>query len=70
MSPVAAYVLMAIFGDHTKYTFFIELAGIWAFSWYWWVKSQEMAETGAERLAASGQIANAPPGEWASRTAP
>ena len=49
-SPVIALVISFFMQDLRKYLFFVEAAGIWAFSLYWWVKSREMAHSEAERM--------------------
>lgn len=58
-SPLIAFALNALFRDITDQnplTFFIEAAGVWVFATYWLVKSRELAETDAERLAVEGKL--------------
>jgi len=55
-SPVIALVFTLILKDFNKYTFFIEAAGIWAFAFYWWVKSNEMSRSGTEDWALRGRF--------------
>jgi len=66
---VAPLVAVAIGTDSR--TFLVEAAGVWIFSAYWLVKSREISETDAERLALEGklQAAPAPPSE-AAQVAP
>lgn len=55
-SPVAALLLTAFTGSTARYTFFAEACGVWAFAAYWWVKSREMAISGAEKRALRGEL--------------
>ena len=55
-SPVTAFVLNSVVGTRTSYVFFIEAAGIWAFSLYWWVKSSELKRSAALVKVLSGQV--------------
>ena len=55
-SPLVALALTLLVNDFKKYVFFIESAGVWAFSFYWWTKSQEMAHSGAEKKALAGEL--------------
>lgn len=64
-SPLIAFALNGVFRDITDQnplTFFIEAVGVWVFATYWFVKSRELAETDAERLAVEGKlkVADAP----------
>jgi hypothetical protein len=43
-----------IFGTHT--VFFVEAVGIWTFAAFWLIKSREIADSGADRAATSGQL--------------
>jgi len=43
--------------------FFIEAFGVWSFATYWLMKSLELKETGAERLALDGKVQAAVPYE-------
>ncbi len=49
LSPVTAVVLSFVFDQPTAFTFYIELAGIFAFASYWLAKSREIAHTNSER---------------------
>ena len=60
-SPLTAFVLNSVIGTRSSYVFFIEAAGIWAFSLYWWVKSSELKRSAATIKALQGQV-KAPPG--------
>ena len=57
--PVVAFLITLIFGQQNNITFFVEAAGIYAFSAYWWVKSIELSKTEAELLAAQGKLLTA-----------
>ena len=56
VSPVAALLLTTFTGTTARYTFFAEAFGVWAFAAYWWVKSREMAISGAEKRALKGEL--------------
>ena len=47
-SPLTAVILQSILGKSGTYIFFIEAAGIWAFSVFWLVKSLEMRHSKIE----------------------
>ena len=54
--PVLAFVL-ALLPALTKYKiFFIEAAGIYAFGFYWAIKTRELAQTDFDKKAAHGKI--------------
>lgn len=55
-SPLIALALTVTVNDYKKYTFFIEAAGVWAFALYWWRKSEELSQTGAEKLAIRAEL--------------
>lgn len=55
-APAIAVVLNALIGGGTRFVFFIEACGIWAFSAYWWLKSYEMSLSRAEKRALEGRI--------------
>jgi hypothetical protein len=42
-------------------TFWIEASGVWVFSAYWFVKSNELSQTNADELAAEGRLKKAVP---------
>lgn len=50
-----AYVVLD-FGAFNKYVFFAEALGVWTFALYWWVKSGELSQTGADKLALQAKI--------------
>ena len=56
-SPLTAFVLNSVIGTRTSYVFFIEAAGIWAFTLYWWVKSRELKRSAATAKVLDGQVA-------------
>lgn len=60
VSPLTAFVLNSVVGTRTSYVFFIEAAGIWAFSLYWGIKSAELKRSAATAKALQGQV-EAPP---------
>lgn len=51
----AAWFLRSPSG-HTSKVFFIEAFGVWAFGFYWLVKSREMKESSADRAANEGVL--------------
>lgn len=58
-SPATAYLLTLFASDGSgtqSYVFFVELVGVWTFAAYWWLKSLEMKQTDAERLAMKGAV--------------
>jgi hypothetical protein len=56
-SPLTAFVATTLLtGNTTRYVFFIETAGIYAFAAYWWLKSRELARTNAELHAVHGTL--------------
>ena len=50
-SPLIAFVLQALLQQSGKHIFFIEAAGVWAFAGYWFIKTTEMRQSGAEEKA-------------------
>jgi hypothetical protein len=59
ISPIAAALLSYLLqpdSEARSTIFFVELAGVLAFSAYWWVKSREIAQSNAERTAAEGKL--------------
>ena len=56
LSPVFALVFAELIGDLRKFVFVFETLGIWAFAYYWWTKSRELEQSGAELLAVQGKI--------------
>ncbi|HLL47623.1 MAG TPA: hypothetical protein VK399_12985 [Longimicrobiaceae bacterium] len=53
-APVAAFIITLVSGDRTRYIFWVEAFGIWAFSAYWFVKSREMSLSRAEEVVLAG----------------
>ena len=51
LSPLIAFVLQALLQQSGKHIFFIEAAGVWAFAGYWFIKTAEMRQSGAEEQA-------------------
>lgn len=49
-SPITAFIFDSL-SHGTSYVFWLEAAGIWSFSLYWFFKSIELAGTDAERKA-------------------
>jgi hypothetical protein len=49
ISPVVAIILHNVFQKFDALTYFVELAGIWAFSAFWFAKSWEMRHSRAEK---------------------
>jgi hypothetical protein len=55
-SPLGALALTLVTNNHSRFTFVAEALGVWSFAAYWWVKSREMATSGAERGALTARI--------------
>jgi hypothetical protein len=55
-SPVVAAVLSEFLGLRSSYIFVAEAIGVYAFAGYWLVKTVEIRETGADKIAASGKL--------------
>jgi hypothetical protein len=55
-TPLIAVMFALWLGDLKKFTFVVEVVGIWAFAYYWLTKSRELAQTDAELLALQGQF--------------
>jgi ATP/ADP translocase len=56
-SPLTAFLAATLTGSTSRYVFFIETAGIYAFAAYWYFKSRELARTNAELHAVHGDLA-------------
>ena len=57
--PLLAVVLSYVFAPGSKVkalTFLVESFAVWAFAWYWLVKTKEMRETSAERRALDAKL--------------
>jgi hypothetical protein len=61
-SPLTAVLLALVFMQLKSYVFFAELAGIWAFAFYWLAKSHELSITNADHLALRGLYRPREPG--------
>jgi hypothetical protein len=61
LTPLLALALSQLIGELRKFVFVFETFGIWAFAYYWWTKSRELALSGAEFLAVQGKIEISPP---------
>ena len=62
-SPFVAIVLAYLFNPDSgarSLKLFFEVLSVWMFAAYWLVKSSEISETGAERLALEGRIEASP----------
>lgn len=55
-SPLIALLITFLMQDFKKYTFFIEAAGVWAFAFYWWKKSEELSRSSAEKRALAAEF--------------
>lgn len=55
-TPLLAFALSTLMGHLEKYVFAFETVGVWAFAYYWWTKSRELARSGAELLAVQGKM--------------
>lgn len=51
LTPLTAFAMTSVFGGLEKYVFFVEAAGLWAFAYYWWIKSDELSRSYAELAA-------------------
>ena len=63
VSPLTAVVLAYTLEPQSRggsIKFFVEAVAVWMFAAYWLVKSRELAQTGAERLALAGRVEAAP----------
>lgn len=63
VSPLIAVVLAFVVDPHStgrSLKLFVEVFGVWAFAAYWLVKSREISETGAVKLALEGKIEASP----------
>jgi hypothetical protein len=67
-SPLTAFVFNSLIGTQSTYIFFIEAAGIWAFSLYWFTKSSELKKSAATALALHARIETQPSRSTASPT--
>lgn len=54
-APLSAALLHVVFRKYDAYTYFIELTGIWAFAFYWAVKTHEMRHSQAEEKVLMGR---------------
>jgi glucan phosphoethanolaminetransferase (alkaline phosphatase superfamily) len=54
--PVAAFVFLSLLEWNKSVIFFVEAAGVYAFSSYWVVKSREISQTNADHKAARGEL--------------
>jgi hypothetical protein len=54
-------VFSELIGDLRKFVFVFGTIGIWAFAYYGWTKSRELALSGTEFLAVQGKIEISPP---------
>jgi hypothetical protein len=55
-SPILALALSTLSGHLRQYVSVFETVGVWAFAYYWWTKSRELAGSGAELLAVQGKL--------------
>lgn len=65
-APATAYLVTLLAADRggdNPYVFFVEFVGVWIFAGYWLLKSREIAQTDAERLAAAGEVRADPSGK-------
>lgn len=57
--PLAAVVLSYVIEPRSPFRaviFFVETAGVWAFAWYWRIKTREMRESRAEKQALDAEL--------------
>lgn len=55
-SPLIASILTFTLGFRSSYLFVAEACGVYAFAFYWLVKTLEIKETNADRIAARGNL--------------
>jgi hypothetical protein len=56
-SPLVAVVLSySLEGRLRAIIFWVEACAVWAFAWYWFIKTKEMRESGAERCALDAEL--------------
>lgn len=71
-SPLVAVILAyTLEGRFRAIIFWVEACGVWAFAYYWYVKTMEMRESGAEQRALDAElerevVAVTPPAEAAA----
>lgn len=53
--PLTAVGISAVFG-FTPWKFYVEVAGVWTFAFYWLVKTREEYRTRADEKAAKGEL--------------
>jgi hypothetical protein len=57
VSPlVAVVVALTLEGRLRALTFWAEACAVWAFAYYWWIKTREMRESSAERRALDADL--------------
>ncbi len=59
IAPLFAALLAFLFrgaSQPSRVVFFVEAAGVWVFALYWLIKSRELRDTGAARLALEGKL--------------
>jgi hypothetical protein len=59
-SPLIAIVLKSVLAKQHATVFFVEMAGVYVFAVYWFVKSKEILETNADEKVACGHVQVAP----------
>jgi hypothetical protein len=59
IAPLVAALLAFLLrgaSQPSRVVFFLEASGVWVFALYWLIKSRELGETGAARLALEGKL--------------
>ena len=56
LSPIGAFLVSTFVGRHTRFILLLECLALWAFSWFWWTKAQELKLSGATRRALRAEI--------------
>jgi len=56
VSPITAFILTQMLGKYNWFIFVVEVLGIYAFAFYWLIKSREIKETNAELHAIRGEL--------------
>ena len=56
LSPIGAFLVNTFVGSHTRFILLLECLAIWAFSWFWRTKAQELKLSKATRRALRAEI--------------
>jgi hypothetical protein len=56
LSPIGAFLVNVFDGSHNRFILLLECLAMWAFSWFWWTKAEELKLSGATRRALRAEI--------------